>query len=103
MQLSCAKDLTESYVQMYEIFTQRSGYQHEDLKKTISLVSLKVPLVLGYGCFKIYQIVSIGYNKLQLESGANHWPISLAPMNEESVWLAEQKPNGKKLVPGVVK
>jgi hypothetical protein len=45
------KDLTESYVQMYEIFVQRSGFQHEDLKKTISLVSLKVRLVLGHGSF----------------------------------------------------
>jgi len=51
MQLSCAKDLTESYVQMYEIFVQRSGFQREDLKKTISLVSLKVHLVLGHGLF----------------------------------------------------
>ena len=32
-QLSCAKDLTESYVQLYEIFAQRSGFQREDLKK----------------------------------------------------------------------
>ena len=31
--------------------------------------------------------------------GVNHWPMSLAPMNEESAWLAEQKPNGKKIVP----
>jgi hypothetical protein len=51
MQLSCAKDLTESYVQLYEIFAQRSGFQREDLKKTISLVSLKVHLVLGYDLF----------------------------------------------------
>jgi hypothetical protein len=49
--------------------------------------------------FKIYPIVSIGYNKLHLEPGVNHWPMSLAPTNEESAWLAEQKPNGKKLVP----
>jgi hypothetical protein len=45
------EDLTESYVQMYEIFVQRSGFQHKDLKKTISLVSLKVHLVLGHGLF----------------------------------------------------
>ncbi len=46
------KDLTESYVrQVYEIFVQRSGFQREDLKKTISLVSLKVRLVLGHGSF----------------------------------------------------
>ncbi len=48
---SCAKDLTESYVQVYEIFVQRSGFQREDLKKNISLVSLKVRLVLGNGLF----------------------------------------------------
>ena len=51
MQLSCAKDLTESYVQVYEIFVQRPGFQREDVKQTISLVSLKVHLVLGYGLF----------------------------------------------------
>jgi len=27
-------------------------------------------------CFKIYPIVSIGYNKLHLEPGVNHWPMS---------------------------
>jgi hypothetical protein len=36
--------------------------------------------------FKIYLIVSIGYNKLHLEPGANHWPMS-------SPWLpVEQRP-----------
>ncbi len=51
LELSGAKDLTDSYVQMYEIFVQRSGFQREDLKKTISLVSLKVHLVFGHGLF----------------------------------------------------
>ena len=27
-------------------------------------------------CFKIYPIVSIGYKKLHLEPGVNHWPMS---------------------------
>jgi hypothetical protein len=58
------KDLTESYVQMYEIFIQRSGFQREDLKNTISLVSLKVRLVLGHGSFldlsnRIHQIQQV--------------------------------------------
>ena len=35
-----------------------------------------------------------------LEPGVNHWPMSLAPTNEDSAWLAEQKTKtGKKLVP----
>ena len=51
LELSGAKDLTDSYVQMYDIFVQRSGFQREDLKKAISLVSLKVRLVLEHGLF----------------------------------------------------
>ena len=38
------KDLTDSYA-------QESSFLREDLNKTISLVSLKVHLVLGYGLF----------------------------------------------------
>ena len=47
----CAKDLTEYYVQLYEIFVQRSGFDRKDLKDTISLVPLKVRLVLRNGSF----------------------------------------------------
>jgi len=28
----------------------------------------------------------------------NCWPMSLAPTNEESAWLAEKNPLGKKLI-----
>ena len=39
-------------------------------------------------CFKIYPIVSIGYNKLHLEPGVNHWPVSFCASLSEALMHA---------------
>ena len=56
------KDLTDSIVQLYEIFVKRYAFQRKDLLDTISLVSPKGHLLLGmvwYGMSKVYVVVSI--------------------------------------------
>jgi len=54
-------------------------------------------------CFKIYPIVSIGYNKLHLEPGVNHWPMSKRNLttNEITKYKARLNLHGGKQVFGI--
>ena len=96
----CTKiSLIPMFSYMRSLYTDRIS--SEKIFSELLLPSSQCPwctakCTISLGKNEIYPIsIHRGYNKLHLEPGVNHWHMSLAPMNEESAWLAEQNPMGK--------
>jgi hypothetical protein len=75
------KDLTDSHVQLYEIFVQKR-VSSEKIFSELLLPSSQCPwctakCTISLGKNEIYPIsIHRGYDKLHLEPGVNHWPMS---------------------------